>query len=350
MAVPSAKNYLIVLLSLTTLAAGAFAWSQYLTGIRLRGQLLTGGARADFEKQLQALQKRRNELEAEVADLRSRRAAAVAAASSAQSAGAEADPPRAAGRFGRQNRMNFISNLMDDPQFGKLWADQEKTRVAAAFAPLIKRLNLTPDQATQFQNLMAERQASVMDAIAAARSEGVTDRAEMAGVIQQATSQVDSQLQALLGPDGYSQYQNYVQTQPQRNQVNQLQLGLINSGNAPLQDYQVQQLTQILAQGSPAAAGGGRGNTFFAEFGGAGVMGPPVSGPPISQDAVNQAAGILSPAQLQQLQAMQQEQAAQRQLFDLVRQNFGGGGATQAAPPAAATGGATPAPAGAPRG
>jgi len=341
MAATSAKNYLIVVLSLTTLAAGAFAWSEYLTGIRLRGQLLTGGARADLEKRLAELQKRRNELEAEVADLRSRHAAAIAAASSTQSAEAEGDQPRGGGRFGRQNRVNFVSNLMDDPQFGKLWADQEKARVAAAFAPLIKRLNLTPDQAAQFQNLLAERQASVMDAIAAARSQGITDRTEMAGVIQQATTQVDSQLEALLGPDGYSQYQNYVQTQPQRNQVNQLQLGLINSGNAPLQDYQVQQLTQILAQTSPSTGGGARG-AFYAEFGLGTALGAPIGGPAISPEAVNQAASILTPVQLQQLQQMQQEQATQRQMFNIVRQSLGGG-ATQAAPPAGATGGTAPA-------
>ncbi len=349
MARPSGKNLLIVVLALTTATGGALAWNQYLAGVKLRGEILSRGARADLEKQLEALQKRRNELEAEVADLRSRetRASGVDPATPAT----EGDPgPRAAGRPGRPNRANFISNLMEDPQFGKLWADQQKARVAAAFAPLLKALNLSPDRAAQFQSLMAERQMSVMDAIAAARSEGITDRASMASVVQQATSQVDSQLQALLGPDGYSQYQNFVQTQPQRNQVNQLQLGLINSGNAPLQDYQVQQLTQILAQNSTGSpAGGQRGGVFYAEFGGmGGPMGTPVSGPQISQEAVDQAASILTPVQVQQLQQMQQEQAAQRQMFDLMRQNFGGGARAPAAVGTAS--GAAPAPAGPPRG
>ncbi len=349
MARSSGKNYLIILLALTTATGGALAWNQYLAGVKLRGQLLNGDARADLEKRLEALQKRRNELEAEVADLRSRETRT--GGGDPASVAPEAVPgPRVAGRFGRPNRVNFISNLMEDPQFGKMWADQQKARAAAAFAPLLKTLNLSPDQANHFQSLMAERQMSVMDAIAAARSQGITDRAEMASVVQQATSQVDSQLQALLGPDGYNQYQNFVQTQPQRNQVNQLQLGLISSGNAPLQDSQVQQLTQILAQNSAGSAAGGTRGVFYAEFGGmGGALGAPVTGPPISEAAVNQAASILTPAQVQQLQQMQQEQAAQRQMFDLMRQNFGGGAAQ---PPAAVgtAGGAAPAPAGPPRG
>ncbi len=345
MAHPSGKNYLIVFLALTTLAGGALAWNQYLNGVRLRGQLLTGGARADLEKELLDLRKRRTELEAEVASLRSRRASGAGDAAGAE---ANADPPAANARFGRPNRANAMANLMDNPDFGRLWADQQKARVAIAFAPLIKSLNLSPGQAAQFQNLMAERQMSVMDALAAARSEGVMDRGEVAGIVQQATGQVDSQIQALLGPDGYSQYQNFVQTQPQRNQVNQLQLDLIGSGNAPLQDYQVQQLTQILAANSSGtAAGGSRGGAIYAEFGGA--LGPPVSGPAITQEAVNQAASVLTPVQAQQLQQMQQEQAAQRQMFNLMRQNFGGPVSAPAAP-APAAGGSAAAPAAPPRG
>ena len=349
MARPSVKNLLIAFLALTTLTGGALAWNQYVNGVRLRGQLLTAGTRADLEKQLQDLQKRRNELEAEVAGLRARRTPATDAETAADPA-ATAGP--GSGRFGRPNRANFLANLMENPEFSKLWTSQQKARITNAFAPLIKNLNLTPEQATQFQGLLAERQMSMMDALASARSEGITGRAEVGGVVQQAASQIDGQIQALLGPDGYSQYQNFVQTQPQRNQVNQLQVGLIGSGNAPLQDYQVQQLTQILAQNSTAGAGGAAGGprgVFFADVGGmGGALGTPVSGPPITQEAVNQAASILTPVQMQQLQLMEQEQATQRQIFDFMRQGFG-----RPAAPAGGTatsGGAAPAPARPPSG
>ena len=47
---PKYKNYLIILLGLTTIAGGAFAWSQYQELIRLRADSLSDSARADLQK------------------------------------------------------------------------------------------------------------------------------------------------------------------------------------------------------------------------------------------------------------------------------------------------------------
>ena len=337
-------NSLILVLSLTTIAGGGLAWSQYLRSVRLGAELLQGGARTDLEKRLQASEKRRNQLEAEVADLRAR-----ASRSAGPEGGPEAAPTpegnRGPGRFFRQGRASFLSGLMDDPKFNKLWTDQQKARIAAAFNPLCRSLNLTPDQTAQFQSLLAERQMTLMDAVSAARAEGIYGRDAIAGVVKDATAQIDGQLQSLLGPDGYSQYQNFVGTQPQRTQVNELQLALLSAGSSPLQDYQVQQLTQILAQNGATAGGiGGRGgNVMFGELGGGlgVVLGTPVTGPPITEQAVSQATTVLSPAQLQVLQQLQQQQATQRQIFELMRQGAGPppGGATT--PTASAPGAVT---------
>jgi hypothetical protein len=354
MAVYPTKNALIVLLSLTTLAAGGLAWSQYLKSVRLRGEVLSGGDRADFDKRLLALEKRKHELEGEVAGLRARAGDVSRACSlepTARDANAATD--RGPGRFGRANRASSFSALLENPAFTKLWTEQQKARVASAFGPLCRSLNLTPEQTAQFQSLLAERQMTMMDALSAARSQGIMGREAVGGVVQDAARQIDGQIQTLLGPDGFSQYQNYVQTQPQRNQVNQLQVALLSDGNPPLQDFQVQQLTQILARNSTAGApGGGRAGAVYADFAALGaVSGTPVSGPPITAEAVTQAAGVLTPAQQQTLQQMQQEQAAQRQLFDAMRQGFGG--LRAAGPPTTApttTGGSMPPPSGPPPG
>ncbi len=354
MANPSLKNYLIVFLALTTLAGGALAWNQYRDAVKLRGQLLGGKSRADLEKRMQDLQKRRNELEAEIAGLRSRRGAFP-------SGGPRNGTPTAGGlepgtgRVGRGNRAAFLSSLMDNPEFNRLITDQQKSRIRGTFGPLCKRLNLTPEQTAQFQSLLAERQLTMMDALSAARAEGVQGRDAIGGVMQQATSQVDSQLQALLGPTGFGQYQDYIRTEPQRNQVNQLQTTLVTTGNPPLQDFQVQQLTQILAQNSAVNTGDSPrgGGMFFGEFAaGGGLFGPAVSGPAITPEAVAQSATVLTPVQQQALQQMQQEQATQRQIFSLMRQSFGGP-ATAVGQPVTApgpSGGSTPPPAGPPQG
>jgi hypothetical protein len=347
----SLKNYLIVFLALTTLAGGALAWNQYRDAVKLRGQLLGGNGRADLEKRLRDLQKRRNELEAELAGNRSRRGG-LPGSRGATAAAPAGEPDLEAARGGRGSRGAFLSNLMDNPEFSRLFADQQKSRVRSAFGPLCKRLNLTPEQTAQFQSLLAERQMTMMDALSAARAEGVQGRDAIGGVMQQATSQVDSQIQALLGPDGFAQYQDYVRTEPQRNQVNQLQTALVTTGNPPLQDFQVQQLTQILAQNSAANTGDGapRGDVFFAT--GGGPSGSAVSGSTITPEAVAQAATVLTPVQQQALQQMQQEQATQRQIFSLMRQSFGAPGSAVARPVTAtgSSGGSPPPPDGPPSG
>ena len=329
MANPKINNYIIILLALAAVAGGALAWNEYRELLKVRAASFSESERADLQKRLWDLEKRKHELEAEVADLRSRESLAVDAADDGRSPGAEnpPGPARGPGRFNRRNGPANLSVLLQqNPEFNKLWTDQQKARINSAYGALFKNLNLTPEQASQFQNLLVEKQMSMLDVLSAASSEGVMGRAQIGSLVQQASAQIDSQIQNLLGPDGYSQYSNYQQSLPQRNQVNQLQTLLVTSGATPLQDYQVQQLTDILAQNSAAGGGGprmGGGGGFY------GIMGsvfaaPLVTGPTISPQSVTQATSVLSPAQLQVLQQMQQQQAAQQQIMSTLRQSFSG--------------------------
>jgi hypothetical protein len=336
MATPKGKNYLILLLALATMAGGALAWHQYQELIKLRASGLTDSARTDLQKRLWDLEKRKNELEAEIAGLRARGNAAADAADEGDAGSTVAEnlpgPARGPGRFDRRNGPANLTTLLENPEFNKLWTDQQKARINSTYGALFKSLNLTPEQTAQFQNLLAERQMSMLDVLSAAHAEGVTGRDQITSLVQQAGSAIDSQIQSLLGPDGYSQYNNYLQTMPQRNQVNQLQTLLVTSGGTPLQDYQTQQLAQILAQNSAGSNGGQRGGGgFLGAMGGmGGLFATPVSGPTITSGAVTQAASVLTPAQLQVLQQMQQQQAAQQQINRMLRQSFNGaqGGGT----------------------
>jgi hypothetical protein len=336
MATAKRKNYLILLLALTTIAGGALAWHQYQELVKLRANGFTDSARTDLQKRLWDLEKRKNELEAEIAGLRARGNSADEGDAGSTVAENPLGPARGPGRFDRRNGPANLTTLLQNPEFNKLWTDQQKARISSTYGALFKSLNLTPEQTAQFQNLLAERQMSILDVLSAARAEGVTGRDQIASLVQQAGSAIDSQIQSLLGPDGYSQYNNYLQTIPQRNQVNQLQTLLVTSGGTPLQDYQTQQLAQILAQNSAASssgqrAGGGGGGGFLGAIGGmGGLFATPVTGPTITANAVAQAAGVLTPAQLQVLQQMQQQQAAQQQIIQMLRQSFNGaqGGGT----------------------
>ena len=221
------KNYLIVLLAFTTVAGGVFAWSQYKELGRLRADSLEEeNARADLQKRLWALEKRKNELDAEIADLRSRRygnALADADGYRARQTSRVACAP-ALEVSNRRDRMNNLASLLDNPEFSRLWNAQQKMALDSRYAPLFKNLNLSAADLDKFKSLLVEKQGAITDVLAAAREQGLdprdpADRTQIASLLQNAQAQVDSNIQQTLGDAQYAQYQNYEQTLPQRNVI-----------------------------------------------------------------------------------------------------------------------------------
>ncbi len=324
------RNYLIGFFALTTIGLAVVVWKQERDLIKLSdGETVADHERADWQKKVWAAEKRVHELEQEVAGLRAqgtKKASDVADASDPASLPGGGRPRRGPGaRFGN------LQALMNDPQFAKLMALQQKAMVDSRYAPLFKQLALTPAQLQQFQNLLAEKQSAARDVLAAAAQQGLnfrTDRAEVSQLISQSNSEIDSQIQSTLGPDAFAQYQTYEQTLPQRNTVTQLQQSLSYT-STPLTDAQANQLVQILASTSPQngnANGGGLGGLLGGPggFGGQGR---------VTDAAINQAQGVLSQPQVDALQQLQQQQQAQAEMARMMRNSFQpqGGGATATA-------------------
>jgi hypothetical protein len=336
MAPPRLQNYLILFLALTTVAGGAFAWNQYQQLVRVRAAGTSDRARADLQKRLLDLEKRRNELEAEVAGLRARSSATANTDAGIDSNSPDTPPPPpdrpGPGRFDRRGGFNNLAALLENPEFNKLWTDQQKARLSTAYAGLFKRLNLRPEESDRLTNLLIEKQMALMDVLSAARAQGLTGREsrdEVRQLVQQTNTDIEGQIQSLLGTDRYTQYNAFLQTQTQRNQVNALQTMLVAAG-VPMQEYQSEQLVQILAQTNSQAGGGQRGGIGGFLGGAAGGFGSAIPGPAITKDAVVQASGVLTTPQLQVLQQVQQEQAAQRKIAQLLRETSRGSGASAA--------------------
>ena len=346
---PKSKNYLIVFLAFTTVAGGIFAWSQYRELGQLRADSLQSeNARADLQKRLWALEKRKNELEAEIADLRSRRDG-NALADADGDPGPGNQPGRARpgpGGFNRRGLGN-LATLLDNPEFSKLWNAQQKMGLDSRYAALFKNLNLSGADLDKFKSLLVDKQNAAMDVLAAAREQGLNprdpaDRTQIAALLQNAQAQVDSTIRQTLGDAQYAQYQNYEQTLPQRNVVSQLAQSLSYSGS-PLQDSQSQQLVDILAANTPVRSQGNGGIGGLAAVFGGGMTGGGFGNrsSPITDAAVTQAQSILTATQVTALQQLQAQQQAQRQIAQMMRQaatggtGTGSGGATATPAPAA---------------
>ena len=316
----TSKNLLSGMLALLTIGATTVAWQQYWKASRLEAAAISAAAGADLQKQLNAAENQNRRLTAEL-DVRREAAAEIvnqpAAATTAR------DP----GQNGRGPRGNMAA-IMDRPEMQRLRTLQQRAALDSRFAPLFKALNVSPEKLDQLKTLLAEKESTMQDVMMAARDQGVDPRADPEAfrkLVASAQTEVNSQLKSLLGDEGYAQYEQYAQTQPQRATIEQLRQSLSYTSD-PLTDTQASQLVQILAATSPAppADGGGRGSG-----------GPPGGGPfgggggvPITTETMAQAQTVLSTTQVQALQQIQTLQAAQQQAMQLMRNSADGTSST----------------------
>ena len=331
------RNYLIGFFALTTVGLAAVVWTQYFDLIKLRnGDTLADHERADWQKKVWAAEKRAQEYKDEADALRAQSAEKAGTDDTANASGPDSPGAGPGNRPGRGPNARFTNfqALMNNPQFAKLMATQQKAALDNRYAPLFKDLALTPAQLDQFKSLLLEKQNAMRDVMLSARDQGLnprTDRDAINQLIQQSNADVDSQIQSTLGPQGFAQYQTYEQTLPQRNTVTQLQQSLSYT-STPLNDTQANQLIQILSANSA--------QNNNANNGLRGLLGGPGGQARVTDAAVTQAQGVLSQPQVAALQQLQQQQQAQADMARLMRQSFqqqNGGTGSPALSPATAS-------------
>ena len=209
--------------------------------------------------------------------------------------------------------------LLDNPQFQNLTSARATVGIDSLFSGLLKNLKLTPEQASKFKNLLVEKQMAVFDTMAAAKAQGLDVRTDPQGfmaAVGSSQQDIDRQIQSMLGQDGFSQFQNYVQSLPSINTNKLLQDSLSYTGT-PLTADQSTQLAQILMQHTPPP----KNDPFSSVNWTMGVT-------QIDPNALGQIKGLLTPDQVQVLLNVTQQQ---QNLLDAQRR-MGGGGAPRPVP------------------
>lgn len=377
----SIKTYLILVLVLATGGGVALAWRQYHELVELRAAAMNKDERADLQKRIWDLEKLNRQISDQLVALQARAGDGDPAADSLAADDGRRRRDSGAPEVGRGGRGNAgaqqaaLRELMAKPEVQAIVDQQRKVAIEQRYAALFKSLNLSSEQSEKLKGLLADRQTTIQDVMAAAREQGInprTDPESFRKLVADAQNQVTEGIKAVIGDTGLTQLQNYEQTQPQRNLVNDLQQRLSYT-NTPLSASQSDQLVQILAANAPsrpANAGGGDGmgrgpvgmEGFGPGFGGRGgeigaLAGAFIGGPgggalaaafeggrgggtaPITPAAVNQAQSVLAQPQVAALQQMQQQQQAQQQLQQMVRSTL------QENVPGSQKSGAAPAPA-----
>ncbi len=317
------RRIIVSALALTSLGLGVYAYNEHEARL----------AAEDLARSLQtknfALHKAQTEHKATPVAKEVAFPAGVAPAADPTEAPADSRP-RGGGPM--RGVADFIG-MMDTPEIQQLMALRSRGMLDSRYAALFKNLNLPPDQLKKFQDLLLDKQSTMRDVLSAMRSQGLTPSREnadqMRTLVQDANTEIDSQIRSTLGEAAFAQYQDYEHTQPQRATVDRVQQRLSYSSQ-PLTDQQASQLVSLLAQNSPDAPGnrnGGGGGGLRQLFNGGGG-----ATAPITEQALQQASTILAPAQLTALQDLQKEQQAQSQLARQARDNFGPPRSAPAAP------------------
>ena len=329
------RNLLLAGLTLLSLGSTVVAWKSFWRAAQLEAAASGLGDDASVRRQLVESERRRRELEAMVASRAALREGVTGVAGKEQPA-AEANEARGRGPRGGREAMQAA---MDRPEMQRLAALQQRAALDPRFAPLFKTLSLSLEKLATLKDLLAEKEATMMDTMRAARDQGLDPRSDAEGfkkLMAATQAETDSAIKAAIGETAYAQYEQYQATQPQRNVVSQLQQSLSYT-NEPLTTAQAERLVQVIASAAPAtgaATVGGPG-----EGGGGGRGGPPGSGVGgglggtggtaiVTLAAVAQAQAVLSVTQLQALTQIQQLQQAQQHVQALMRASGAGGRGT----------------------
>lgn len=337
------KNPVIPALVIALLGTAAYAWHLQQTLDALRSEKAQLAAtRAEEQKRSANAEAKLAQLDREVAQLREKAATAATGPTSAVQAKGRTSTEKQV----RPGREGFAA-LMENPEFQKLWMTQQKSALDYRYAALFKNLKLSPAELDRFKQLLVEKQSAAMDVMAAARAEGLApgqNRDEVRALVQSTQQEIDASIRAALGEQGFNQYKQFEQTAAQRTVVDQLSRRLSYS-DTPLNEQQTEQLVRILTETSPRSNPGAT-NAFAPVEMIPGSAGPvtvrvPGQGNSITPEAIARAQTVLSPAQVQALTELQQQQEVQAAMTEMLRaqRRPGGTGTPTTANPAPKSGG-----------
>lgn len=136
-------------------------------------------------------------------------------------------------------------DLMKDPEYRKARLAQLRISAARSYPGLAEELGLSEKEANQLFELIAGNQLNMTSEISLRSATGLLDVADMTRRQQALQREQEDAIRAQLGNARYTQWQEYQQTRPARNQVVTMGSALASAGQ-PLTDAQTRALTAVM--------------------------------------------------------------------------------------------------------
>ena len=227
------KNVIILFLTVTTITLGVVCVVQSRKTAGQQTQVVALQSELEAASQqvesLETAQKRadhqRHELMGQAEELAAQLQARQLVETNVTVPAPPPPPPVAEGKKADEEKGGLgqmISKMMQNPDTKKFIQQQQRMMMDQMYGPLVKQLGLTPEEATQFKDMLvdngmkaAEKATSLMG------DSGGTNRTEMLSSLSAEQKSFDDQVKALLGDDRYAQYKDYQQTVGERALLNQ---------------------------------------------------------------------------------------------------------------------------------
>jgi hypothetical protein len=335
------QSLVIALLLLAVLGLGVFAWREHDALTVLRGSQVNEKELAAARARAFDAEKRNKELEAQLAAAKAAPPAAPAnargrAANAGDGATGLAALVQGRGAADVQALVTGMMNALNNPQNLALQAAAAKANLSVQYATFFRNSGLSAEQADAVTTLLANRQSVMQDVMAAALASGVQpDPQSLQSLVRDQQAQIDAQLKTTLGDAAYAQYESFQATLPRRQEVASYQQQLTLAG-VPMDAAQSEALIAALGPSSnpdrgqnavfqAAALGGGANVVTFNAGAAGGAVNIRVGGGAsnISANNLAAAATVLTPTQLQVLQATQQSQQAASSLGQVMQTTIG---------------------------
>jgi hypothetical protein len=337
------KNIIILFLAATTLTLGVVcvvqsrnSAGQHTQAAALQEEL---DAKSQQVEDLQAAQKRadqqRHELMSQAEDLAAQLQARQLAEASVTAPAPPPAPPvaetnkpaEAQGALGK-----MIAKMMQDPDTRKFMREQQRMMMDQMYGPLVKQLGLTPEEATQFKDMLIDNGMKAAEkATSVFGGNGATNRTEMLNSLTADQKSFEDQIKSLLGDDRYAQYKDYQQTVGERTMLNQFKQQAGSDYN--LSDPQTEALLTFMKEekqsvaastGLPLSGSGQDAANLQAMMSGDKSDQLMQNQETINQRVYDRARTILSPDQLQTLGRFQTNQIQMMRMgMGMMKQMFG---------------------------
>lgn len=181
------------------------------------------------ERKKELLQKRLHALEKEKSRLKIEKNSAMASLSTNE-----------IGKTEERRGDNSFRELLRSPEMKDFMKARQRGVLSDSYKDFVNQAALSPQEREKFLDLLAENQMQWMDRAPRGAQSSTNQLTATEG-------KTEAELQKLLGPTRYAQYESYQKTIGQRMALNQFEQQ-IALGETPLQSYQKDQLLQILTE------------------------------------------------------------------------------------------------------